>query len=93
MRKTKLLLDAVVAAGITDVNFFALDLCEDSLSQALEQLQGARCSHLSPAATLDPYVTVCTTTCGCVISQKQCKATWQRSGTVWLLASPSQCIW
>lgn len=40
MRKTKLLLDAVEAAGRHDVTFAALDLCEDSLSQALSALQG-----------------------------------------------------
>lgn len=40
MRKTKLLLDAVVSSGKQDVNFFALDLCEHSLSEALGQLKG-----------------------------------------------------
>jgi uncharacterized SAM-dependent methyltransferase len=40
MRKTRLLLDAVLAAGFQDVTFCALDLCQHSLSDALEALQG-----------------------------------------------------
>lgn len=40
MRKTRLLLDAVAQVGCRDVTFAALDLCEDSLSEALTALQG-----------------------------------------------------
>jgi hypothetical protein len=40
MRKTRLLLDAVLAAGRQDVTFCALDLCQQSLSSALQALQG-----------------------------------------------------
>jgi len=40
MRKTRLLLDAVEVVGRHDVTFAALDLCEDSLSQALTALHG-----------------------------------------------------
>lgn len=40
MRKTRLLLDAVARAGCQGVTFAALDLCEDSLREALTALQG-----------------------------------------------------
>lgn len=40
MRKTRLLLDAVQAAGRKGVTFAALDLCEHSLREALTALQG-----------------------------------------------------
>lgn len=40
MRKTRLLLDAVVAAGHAGVTFCALDLCGASLRSALAPLQG-----------------------------------------------------
>jgi hypothetical protein len=50
MRKTRLLLDAVLAAGRRDVTFCALDLCQQSLSDALQALQGMmpavqQCKH------------------------------------------------
>lgn len=40
MSKTRLLLDAVQRTGRQGVTFAALDLCENSLRQALEALQG-----------------------------------------------------
>eukprot|EP00775_Hariotina_reticulata_P011388 gene11388-11536_t len=40
MRKTRLLLEAVVAAGHQGVSFCALDLCPRSLAGALQSLQG-----------------------------------------------------
>jgi uncharacterized SAM-dependent methyltransferase len=40
MRKTRLLLDAVDRVGCRDVTFAALDLCEESLREALSALQG-----------------------------------------------------
>eukprot|EP00775_Hariotina_reticulata_P003031 gene3031-3311_t len=40
MRKTRLLLEAVVAAGLQGISFCALDLCPKSLAGALQSLQG-----------------------------------------------------
>lgn len=46
MRKTKLLLDAVLASGRRDVTFCALDLCQQSLEEALQALHGEKQPHL-----------------------------------------------
>jgi uncharacterized SAM-dependent methyltransferase len=40
MRKTRLLLDVVARAGRQGVTFAALDLCGESLREALTGLQG-----------------------------------------------------
>lgn len=50
MRKTRLLLEAVERAGCQDVTFAALDLCEDSLSDALTALQGKTRTAVSGCA-------------------------------------------
>lgn len=50
MRKTRLLLNAVERVGCRDVTFVALDLCEDSLRDALTALQGAH-TLLAPVAS------------------------------------------
>jgi hypothetical protein len=51
MRKTRLLLDAVLAAGRRDVTFCALDLCQQSLSDALGSLQGT-CGYIGQQCLL-----------------------------------------
>jgi uncharacterized SAM-dependent methyltransferase len=53
MRKTRLLLDAVERVGCQDVTFVALDLCEDSLGDALTALQGAQTLAASGTHTSD----------------------------------------
>jgi hypothetical protein len=40
MRKTQLLLDGVERVGCKAVTFAALDLCQQSLTEALETLKG-----------------------------------------------------
>jgi uncharacterized SAM-dependent methyltransferase len=52
MRKTRLLLDAVLAAGRRDVTFCALDLCQQSLSDALQALQGEIMTHHAIVASV-----------------------------------------
>lgn len=54
MRKTRLLLEAVERAGCQGVTFAALDLCEDSLADALTALQGMTLSVTLLAQTGSP---------------------------------------